>query len=277
MAKTAKITGPLKWHGGKYYLAPKIVAMMPPHLHYVEPFLGGGAVLLIKDPNGVSEVVNDLNGELTNFWQVLQGEETFGAFMRKVVAIPFSQVEFEDAAVPGCDDVDRAVSFFVRCRQSRAANMKNFATLTRNRLRRDMNEQASAWMNAVEGLPEVAARLKRVVILNDHACNVIRSQDGPNTLFYCDPPYLHSTRTSTDAYAYEMNEDDHCRLLTTLNDVEGKVILSGYSSALYESMLQPPKWHRTEFDLPNNAAGGNAKARMTECLWLNYELPDMAT
>ena len=268
---TSTITGPLKWHGGKYYLAPKIVELMPPHLHYVEPFLGGGAVLLAKDPNGVSDVVNDLNGDLTNFWRALQNEGTFAAFIRKVEAIPFSQVEFEDAATPGGDEVDRAVRFFIRYRQSRAANMKTFATLTWNRLRRAMNEQASAWMGAVEGLPDVAARLKRVVILNDHACNVIRSQDGPNTLFYCDPPYLHSTRASTDVYAYEMSEDDHRRLLTVLNGVEGKVIVSGYPSDLYDAMLLPPKWRRVEFDLPNNAAGGNTKQRMTECLWLNYE------
>jgi DNA adenine methylase len=71
------IDGPLKWHGGKHYLAPKIVALMPPHLHYVEPFFGGGAVLLAKNPDGVSEVVNDLDGDLINFWKVLADEATF--------------------------------------------------------------------------------------------------------------------------------------------------------------------------------------------------------
>src|SRR5437016_2495872 len=73
---------PLKWHGGKYYLASRIVDLMPPHIHYVEPFFGGGAVLLSRDPNdeslwlkphkGVSEVANDINGRLVNFSPVLQ-------------------------------------------------------------------------------------------------------------------------------------------------------------------------------------------------------------
>jgi DNA adenine methylase len=62
------VNSPLKWHGGKRYLAKRLVAMMPPHLHYVEPFAGGLSVLLAKDPEGVSEVVNDLDGELSNFW-----------------------------------------------------------------------------------------------------------------------------------------------------------------------------------------------------------------
>jgi DNA adenine methylase len=133
-----------------------------------------------------------------------------------------------------------------------------------------MNEQVSAWMNVVEGLPAVAARLKRVVILNQDALNVIRSQDGPQTLYYLDPPYLRETRTSTDVYAYEMTEDDHRRLLEMINKVQGFVMLSGYSSDLYAEMLPFPRWHRVEFDLPNNAAGGSSKRRQTECLWTNF-------
>jgi len=62
-----KLTQPLKWHGGKHYLAKAIIELMPPHVHYVEPYFGGGSVLLEKDPVGVSEVVNDRNRELMNF------------------------------------------------------------------------------------------------------------------------------------------------------------------------------------------------------------------
>jgi len=90
-----KLTPPLKWHGGKQYLAKKIIEMMPAHTHYVEPFFGGGAVLLHKNPDGVSEVVNDLNGALTNFWCVLQN--CFEEFKRLVEAIPFSEVEWNEA------------------------------------------------------------------------------------------------------------------------------------------------------------------------------------
>ena len=91
-------------------------------------------------------------------------------------------------------DVEAAVAFFVRCRQSRAGGFKDFATLSRNRTRRMQNEQASAWWNCVEGLPAVSARLRRVVILNEPAIDVIRREDGERTLYYLDPPYLHETR-----------------------------------------------------------------------------------
>ena len=208
-----RIVQPLKWWGGKHYLAKKIIELMPPHLHYVEPYAGGLAVLLEKDPfdkskywgtrgyeQGVSEVVNDINRELTNFWQVLQDETAFEKFKRLIEATPFSQVEWEKAEIRQHPvealDLAAAVAFFVRCRQSRAGEFKDFATLTRNRTRRMQNEQASAWWNCVEGLAAVHARLMRVVVLNEDALKVIAAQDGERTLFYLDPPYLHLTRTS---------------------------------------------------------------------------------
>jgi DNA adenine methylase len=271
---TSIVTPPLKWHGGKQYLARRIVGPMPPHTHYVEPFFGGGAVLLAKDPDGVSEVANDLNGELMNFWRVLQNLATFERFRRIAEAVPFSEAEWNearDALQRGTevDPVRRAVWFFIFCRQSLAGRMDAFASLSHNRTRRRMNEQASAWLSAVEGLPAVHARLRRVAILCRPALDVIRSQDGPGTLFYCDPPYLHETRTAKQVYdAFEMSEADHRALLDTLLRCVGMVMLSGYPSELYDKFLAG--WRKITFDLPNNAASGKRKGRETEVLWCNF-------
>src|SRR5690349_12264878 len=103
---------PVKWHGGKHYLARRIVGLMPRHLHYVEPFAGGLAVLLARDPDnrnlwlgsdssqyGVSELVNDINGRLMNFWRVIQDEATFEKFRRIVEAIPLARSEWQKAHV----------------------------------------------------------------------------------------------------------------------------------------------------------------------------------
>jgi DNA adenine methylase len=276
------IDPPLKWHGGKHYLARRIVDLMPPHIHYVEPFFGGGSVLLARDPEGepslwvsphqgVSEVVNDLNGRLVNFWRVLQGEATFQQFRRIVEAIPLARAEWESAhdhTYRG-DPVEDAVAFFVDCRQSLAGRMRGFTAPTRTRTRRRMNGNVSEWLTAVDGLPAVHARLRRVFIENLPALDLIRREDGPGTLFYCDPPYLHETRTSPEAYGHhEMTEADHVKLLSVLRDCKGKVMLSGYPSNLYDTELKG--WARHDFELPNNAAGGDAKRRMTECLWCNF-------
>lgn len=283
---TSRITSPLKWHrdGGKAYLSSRIVDLMPPRqsaanpdgwLHFVEPFAGSLAVLLAQDPEGISEVVNDLNGDLTNFWRVLQDPHWASEFERRLQFTPFSEAEWKLADEAVRDHVffgpiDRALKFFVHCRQSMAGRMDSFAPLSRTRVRRGMNEQGSAWLNAVEGLPAVHARLKRVVILNRDALDVIRQQDGPNTLIYADPPYLHSTRATTGEYAHEMTEAQHRALLELLAGIQGKFLLSGYASPLYDSFAAAHGWKRHDFELPNNAAGGESKRRMVETIWCNY-------
>jgi DNA adenine methylase len=146
--------------------------------------------------------------------------------------------------------------------------MDSFAPLSRSRTRGTINEQANAWLGAVEGLSAVHERLKSVVILNDDALTVIRKEDSPKTLHYLDPPYLHETRSSKDVYEFEMTDEDHRQLLQTIQHVEGSVMLSGYHSALYDDMLAD--WTLKEFVKPNNSAGGKEKRKMVECLWMNY-------
>lgn len=262
---------------------------MPPHLHYVEPFAGSLAVLLERNPNrdwmsmgngvplpsslqGCSEVINDLHGDLMNFWAVLQSPELFGRFQRVVEAVPFSEEQWKLAGALSQESnlVLRAVGFFIRCRQSRAGTFKGFSTLTRNRTRRGLNEQTSAWLTTIDGLPEVHARLKRVVILNRDALDVIKQQDGEKTLFYLDPPYLFETRSTTGQYDHEMTDGDHKELLEVLAACKGKFLLSGYPSRLYDDFATANNWHHVDFDLPNHAAGGDEKRRMTERVWMNY-------
>lgn len=259
---------PLKYHGGKSYLAPKIIKLMPSHIHYVEPYAGGLAVLLAKNPEGTSEVINDIYENLTNFWKVLQSD-SFDTFYRKVQAIPFSRTEWNNAKeCTSLDKVDKAVAFFVYCRQSLSGRMKDFATLTKNRIRRGMNEQASAWLSSVEGLPEAHYRLKRVVIENLPAVKVIVKEDSFNTLFYLDPPYLHETRVSIGEYEHEMTLEDHKELLDLIQTCKGKVMISGYPSELYNTKLK--NWNKHTFDLPNNASQKKEKERKEETVWCNY-------
>ncbi len=285
--KPNKLTNPLKWHGGKSYLADWIISLMPRHLHYVEPYAGGLAVLLAKDPNdprhdwttgnsqfrGKSEVVNDLNGELTNFWCVLQSIGYFPAFQKILSVTPFSQKEWDAAQQKMVVDTDmlsvrNAVAFFIRCRQSRAGGFKSFATLSRNRTRRGMNEQASAWLNAIDGLPAVHDRLKRVVILHDDALKVIRQQDGHKTLFYLDPPYVHSTRSpgAIKAYEYEMTDDDHYQLIKTVRNCKSKVMLSGYENSMYDRAFFD--WNRHDKLIDNKLS--NDRASVIESVWCNF-------
>lgn len=285
----ATLTPPLKWHGGKHYLASRILDLMPPHLHYVEPYFGGGQVLFARDPkdprllwpektsdgrkpDGVSEVANDLNGDLMNFYAVLKDPKLFGQLSHRLDLTLHCQQEWEAArellAQINGDRVDRAAALFTLCRQSLSARMTSFAPTVRTRLRGGRNDGVNGWWNAIEGLALVHGRLRDVKVLNQPALDVIRSEDTPATLFYLDPPYLHETRTAPQVYRFEMTEAEHRGLLDVIRQVKGKVILSGYPSTLYDEALAD--WSRDTKDLPNNAAGGKTKGRETEVLWCNF-------
>jgi len=291
-----KVSAPLKWHGGKSYLAKWIVSLMPERCRtpnspskgdkgwvaYVEPFFGGGAVLFANDPEGISEVVNDLSGTLINFWRVLCGDSTREELIRILHFTPVAfdewrySVEYfesfcQDELNAPFQNIPLAAEFFTRYRQSRQGLGKDFATLSRNRTRRGMNEQVSAWLSAIDGLPEIHERLKRVVILNNDAMKVIRQQDGPRTHFYCDPPYLHETRTTTSEYGdHEMTIEQHVALLETLKLVKGTFQLSGYSSDLYADFAKRAGWSCVTKEIDNKASSKKTKDKELECLWMNY-------
>lgn len=268
------MNSPIKWHGGKHYLASKIVQMMPDHIHYVEPFAGSLAVLFAKDPEGVSEVVNDIDQELYGFWHNLRESGYYERFLRMSQATPFSEDLWNWAErvinqqMGENVSVERAWAFFVLCRQSLAGRMKSFTGITKTRTRRGMNGEVSAWLSAIEGLPEVHNRLKRVLILNRDGLDVIHSQDGEQTLQYLDPPYPSDTRTSPEVYRYEFTNRQHEEMLQLVNECKSKFIISGYDNELYAKYLK--EWNKKIIEIPNHASSAKSKKVMQEVLWFNY-------
>ncbi len=124
----------------------------------------------------------------------------------------------------------------------------------------------SRWLGSVEGLSEIAQRLLRVQIENAPAVEVIKRYDSPETLFYCDPPYIHDTRGDSRAYKYEMTDDEHRELADILHHVKGKVAISGYPGELMDTLYGD--WHCTI--APAKYAHSIKKLR-TEALWTNYK------
>jgi DNA adenine methylase len=259
---TRKLRPIVKTHGGKAYLARRIIAHFPDHQTYVEPFAGGLSVLLNK-PRALLEAVGDLDGGLIGFYGVVQSHAA--EFLERLEALEYSPAMF-DAAVAGAPThaLDAAVRFLVRNRMSRGGLGQSFAKS--KRLRGGRMGDLNAWLTILAELPAIAERLARVEIRHAPALELIRQYDGPETLLYCDPPYLPSTRTARNAYRHEMNAGEHAELLEALGQCHGTVVLSGYPSPFYDRRLAD--WERIEFDLPNHSGQGRTKERRIEVLWV---------
>lgn len=288
----SRITQPLKWPGGKYYMAREIISLMPKHIHFCSPFLGGAAVELVRDPldlslsldgKGVSEVWNDIDGVLMNFWQVLANEDLFKQLHRRCSLTPFSRKMFDNSFEyisnyeKDDDDyrgivpkVDLAFAFFVVARQSRSGMMKDFTSITRTRTRRGMNGNVSEWLGSIEGLPEVHERLSSVLLESMDALELIQREDTENTLFYCDPPYWPEAVSTTGLYKYGMNKEKHEDMIEVLMCCKGKIMLSGYKNDFYVRILEGNNWKRHDFHKPNQLSGSKIKDIRTECLWTNF-------
>ncbi len=262
---------PVAWYGGKYYLARWIIELLPDHRVYVEPYGGMANVLLKKHPSEV-EIFNDLDGRVVNLFRVLRDQDKFEELKRLAELTPYSREQFAELCeVPEpTDPVEKAYWFFVRCRQARGgigmSNITANAWATSTRTRRGMPEPISKYLSALDGLSDVADRFRRVMVESLPAIELIKKYDGPEVLFYCDPPYLSSTRHGGKAATYhvEMTDADHEALLLQLQKCVGKVVLSGYPSPLYDRLLS--NWRRVE--RPMKVQFSNSGADRLEVLWI---------
>jgi len=121
----------------------------------------------------------------------------------------------------------------------------------------------SCWLGAIEYLPDVALRFE-----NRPAIEVIRLYDSHETLFYCDPPYIHKTRGDNNAYAYEMSDEEHRKLALVLNSIQGLVAISGYDCDLMTDLYPSPKWYKS---IAPTKTIHSTKDERTEILWTNYD------
>ena len=259
------------WYGGKFSHLNWLLPLLPECHHYCEPFAGSAAVLLNRPPSPV-ETYNDIDGEVANFFRSLRDHRD--ELVEAIALTPFSREEFYRAvSVNGngksLSDLERARLFFVRARQARTG-LAQTASLGRwanckNTSRAGMSGVVSRWLGSVEDLPEIALRLLRVQIENRPALEVIRLYDSKQTLFYCDPPYVHSTRGDSKAYAFEMKDREHRDLALALAQCEGKVAVSGYRCDLMDELYEG--W-RCEEAPPKNCH--SIKKVRREALWMNY-------
>lgn len=265
-----EVTRPaLRYHGGKFRLAPWLVGFFPEHHVYVEPF-GGAASVLLHKARAKSEVYNDIHDEVVNVFRVLRDPEQAEQLGRLVELTPFARAEFEASYEHTDDPVERARRTVIRSFMGfgSGAAFSKHSTGFRTGARGDRNAGAAtdllSWPSAV---PAFTERLRGVTIESRDALYLMARTDGPGTLFYVDPPYPLSTRGNArgvrQKYVQELTDDDHRRLAGVLHDLQGMVVLSGYPCSLYDSELFAG-WERHE-----RVALADGARKRTEVVWMN--------
>ncbi len=257
----------VRYHGGKWKLAPWIISNLPPHRTYVEPFGGGGSVLLRK-PRSYAEVYNDLDGEIVNVFRMMRDR---GSDLREAIRLtPFSRAEFAASYVASDDPLEQARRTILRSFQGfgSAAACGELSSFRANS-NRSGTTPAHDWANYADAVEEIVARLRGVVIEQRDAMAVMLHQDSEETLHYVDPPYVHSTRSTKvnhdlkrKSYKHEMDDQQHVALADGLRKLKGAVVLSGYPCDLYNDLYQD--WLRID-----RAAHADGARDRVECLWLN--------
>lgn len=258
----------LRYHGGKWKLAPWIIGHFPEHRVYVEPF-GGGASVLLRKPRSYAEIYNDLSDDIVALFRVLRDADQAARLVDLLRLTPFARLELESAYVHTDDPVERARHTLVRSFMGygSASVICDHATGFRANSKRSGTTPARDWTNFPDALVMTVERMRGVIIEHKDAVACMAQHDSPRTLFYVDPPYVHSTRSfkhtrAKTVYEHEMDDDAHRRLATWLHGCRGMVVLSGYRCDLYDELYKD--WQRT--DTQTYADGARKR---TESLWIS--------
>lgn len=245
----------LRYPGSKWNIADWIIGHMPPHIHYVEPYFGSGAVLFNKERSKI-ETVNDLNSDVVNLFEVLRSRPQELADL--IHMTPWSREEYRASYESTGDDLEDARRFIVRCWQAFGTRLNTSSGWKNEGCGAQGKIVVHVWRDLPQRILAVAERLRGVQIENAPAVDVINRLAAPHTLIYADPPYLGVA----PLYAQRTSEEEHREMIAALKASAGPVLLSGYASDLYAGELA--EW--TAVSVAANADGGRARE---EILWLN--------
>lgn len=257
-----------RYHGAKFRLAPWIMSFFPAHMVYVEPF-GGAAGVFIQKERSYSEVYNDLDGDVSNFFRVVRDRAQREVLVEQLSFTPYARGEFEAAFESIDEPIERARRLLIRAQMGfGSAGATKGKTGFRSDSLRKYGTAAHLWARYPETLSALGERMVGVMVENRPAIDVIRDQDSPTTLFFVDPPYVMDTRNMGPGcryYNHEMTDSDHINLLSCLRILSGMVVLSGYDTEMYNSELVGWSKHTTS----SRISAGRGGALRTENVWLN--------
>ena len=253
---------PITYYGGKQMLLKHLLPLIPPHQIYCEPFFGGGALFFAKPPSN-TEVINDINGEVVNFFKVTQTK--FSELEKEIKATLHSRELYKNAMIvyehPHMfSDVKRAWALWTATNQGFASMIGSWG------FGKDDSKEASLKTKRENFTHAYAERLKKVQVENNDAVKVIERCDDKNTFIYADPPYFNSDQGHYKGYT----EADYKRLLDCLVKVKGKFLLSSYPSPILNQYIRKYKWFVQKIE-KSVAVTKHTDKKKTEMIVSNYD------
>lgn len=228
---------------------------------YVEGFGGGASVLFQKTQNGI-EVYNDLEENVYSLFKVLSDKEMFDRLKAKMDLTYYSaqlREEYKELLKTDISLEDRAY-YFLCVNRSSFNGVGGFSTT--HIVRRNMSKSTSDFLSMIDKLPEIHNRLSSVIIEHRDIMDLINKYDKSNVFMYLDPPYVISTRASSQKYECDMTDEQHKKLVDRLLACRCKWLVSGYDNSIYNKLTN--KFGKMEFKSPNSGLSA------TEVLWKNY-------
>ncbi|WP_121616683.1 DNA adenine methylase [Virgibacillus halodenitrificans] len=238
LANTKSITSPIKWFGGKHYMAKEIISLLPNHKVYVEPFGGGGHILTQKKSSKI-EVYNDIDADLVNFLMVLRNRRD--ELIERLADLPSSRFlcqKWQREPLPE-DELERATKWFYLLRQR--ISPRNASLVSGWRASKDIST-AVDYQNALKKLKAFEERWRRVMIECVDFRRVFEIYDSPDTVFVVDPPYVGKESQYKGNFSYQ----DHVELAEILSNIQGNAIVTYYECDLVNRLYSG--WNRVKKD-----------------------------
>jgi DNA adenine methylase len=249
--------GPLAYIGGKRAIAKQIIALLPEHRTYCEPFAGGAQVFFQKEPSKV-EILNDLDGDLMNLFRICREHyEELVRYMRFTVVSRkwFDILRATDPEL--LTDIQRAARRLYLQKNSYAGRVD------RQNLRTGVVQPPSFNPERIPKLiEETHRRLARVQLECLPYEKVLQKYDGPSTCFYADPPYYNIR-----LYKFNLEPEDHRKMAERFATLKGKFLLSLNDVPEVRRLFSA--FHIRGIEMPNTAQK-KAGRRYREVLIQNF-------
>jgi len=259
--------GTFNYPGGKTTIAEWIIQHIPEHDVYVEPF-GGSAGVLANKPESPLEVYNDTASLCVDFFRAVKHHPE--ELQHWVQTTPYSRELFDEYTErlqqdPPEDLVERAGMFWytqftsfagkgVICGGGLTFSIQCSVSGSKNR--------QDDLISAADKVSDVCDRFREVQIEHMDFATVFEKYDSPETVFYCDPPYVD---IGDDYYQTEDGGFNHERFVESLHDLDGKWLVS------YDHNIPTGLQDYTIIDRQKRSTMDHEKAEKTESLVMNFD------